>query len=492
MYREKAKELLEILHSSNKNKNPQYINVINIRAQRIIKSIINECKSTVIIQQGDKKVSYRFESLITKESVEAIVNEFLANSSRISKHTMNRILYDNGTFIGINEDVPFYKEFNIDNVGGKIFIPKIIINQGDIVYPGIKSELEEIFKKYARDIIIYRLEPNMLSKISRYRIFREMVIHRRYTEERCKNDYKHALWRGSGITNEEALNRTAKYVVEQMYSEEFIDSVIKNITNEKLVNNQSKGEYDFNSLQSKIAKVVSKQYGKITDLNMIIRDIYQIFKDIEAQLTAYTVDFRKMTLEQIENEIKRINRLTLKDEKIKYLGEDGYRNGEAFLDKEDLGLFMSKENVQKAMKSYVQAIDDFVRYSNEISNEEYVKKATMLMYRFIRIHPFPDSNGRTSRAILNMLTLNRNILISINKEEKKEFIKILKELDKNIGDNYLNTIYENPRLASKMEEENIEELANFIMEHSTLSKLNELDYQREEGNENLEHNPVLG
>ena len=85
---------------------------------------------------------------------------------------------------------------------------------------------------------------------------------------------------------------------------------------------------------------------------------------------------------------------------------------------------MPKQNVKAAMRIFSEDLSSFVNSSEEISDTDYLKMATILMYRFIRIHPFPDSNGRTSRAILNALTLNRNILVSFSKNEKDEFLKI--------------------------------------------------------------------
>ena len=65
--------------------------------------------------------------------------------------------------------------------------------------------------------------------------------------------------------------------------------------------------------------------------------------------------------------------------------------------------------------------DDFIKIykSSSISliNSNPFLKSALIHLLFIRIHPFPDSNGRTSRAILNALTLDRNILVSFTKEE---------------------------------------------------------------------------
>ena len=130
---------------------------------------------------------------------------------------------------------------------------------------------------------------------------------------------------------------------------------------------------------------------------------------------------------------------------------------------------MPKQNVASAMKLFAEDIYSFVNTSTKTSDIDYLKKATMLMYRFIRIHPFPDSNGRTSRAILNALTLDRNIIVSFTKEQKDEFLRISNSTHQKIGDDYLEFVYKDSKKASEMEEENIDELANFVIGHSTLN-----------------------
>ena len=163
----------------------------------------------------------------------------------------------------------------------------------------------------------------------------------------------------------------------------------------------------------------------------------------------------------------------------KYIGENGYRNGEVEIKSSGIK-FPTKEQVEGYMQKFAQAVYLFVNSQEEFTNEEYIKRATMLMYRLIRIHPFPDSNGRTGRAILNTLTLNKNIFVSIAKEEKDEFIRLSNEIHNQIGENYLKAIYENPQQASKMEEEYIDGLANFIIEHSTIFVQGQQAVQRDE------------
>ena len=68
-------------------------------------------------------------------------------------------------------------------------------------------------------------------------------------------------------------------------------------------------------------------------------------------------------------------------------------------------------------------IYDLVQNGNTMSKDEYLKKAVALQYRFIRIHPFPNSNGRTSRALLNMMIIPKGIIANFSKEDRNNFLK---------------------------------------------------------------------
>ena len=42
--------------------------------------------------------------------------------------------------------------------------------------------------------------------------------------------------------------------------------------------------------------------------------------------------------------------------------------------------------------------------------DEYVDKAISIFQRFIQIHPYQDGNGRTSRALFDIMLINRDIV----------------------------------------------------------------------------------
>ncbi|MFM9911238.1 MAG: Fic family protein, partial [Chitinophagaceae bacterium] len=74
-------------------------------------------------------------------------------------------------------------------------------------------------------------------------------------------------------------------------------------------------------------------------------------------------------------------------------------------------------------------------YRSEIEKKELhpVQLAALLHYRFVRIHPFDDSNGRTSRLLMNyVLIKNKYAPIVIESSDKKNYLTALNKAD--IGD----------------------------------------------------------
>ena len=64
-------------------------------------------------------------------------------------------------------------------------------------------------------------------------------------------------------------------------------------------------------------------------------------------------------------------------------------------------------NVQKDMEALKE---EFKELKDIKDNDEYVDKAIEIYAKFIQIHPYPDGNGRTSRALLDVMLLNRDIV----------------------------------------------------------------------------------
>ena len=71
--------------------------------------------------------------------------------------------------------------------------------------------------------------------------------------------------------------------------------------------------------------------------------------------------------------------------------------------REDVVSFTSPDNIEKEMELFItdlQYLDEKLEYK---SNEEKLNEILDIKRRFIRIHPFEDGNGRTSRALFQLL-----------------------------------------------------------------------------------------
>ena len=77
-------------------------------------------------------------------------------------------------------------------------------------------------------------------------------------------------------------------------------------------------------------------------------------------------------------------------------------------------------------------------YNQEEQKSELspIKLASLLHYRYIRIHPFEDGNGRIARLLVNYVLHRHNypmIVIQSDKEHRDEYINILNQCDVSSG-----------------------------------------------------------
>ena len=78
-----------------------------------------------------------------------------------------------------------------------------------------------------------------------------------------------------------------------------------------------------------------------------------------------------------------------------------------------------------------EGVKDFFSKRKDMSMSEYVKHVARTHHKITVIHPFPEGNGRTSRAFMNVQLVRAGMLpIYIKVEEKKEYIDALARADK--------------------------------------------------------------
>ena len=88
--------------------------------------------------------------------------------------------------------------------------------------------------------------------------------------------------------------------------------------------------------------------------------------------------------------------------------------------------FTSPEQVKPAMSDLI----DWYR-KNENEGEHPIVIAATFHYRFVRIHPFDDGNGRMARLLMNMILIKHGYTVAVVPiEERDQYIYTLEQADK--------------------------------------------------------------
>ncbi|NDV96517.1 Fic family protein [Dysgonomonas sp. 521] len=82
-------------------------------------------------------------------------------------------------------------------------------------------------------------------------------------------------------------------------------------------------------------------------------------------------------------------------------------------------------------------MNDFISWMNkEIAENRMspVELASLVHYRYIRIHPFEDGNGRIARLLVNYVLARHDYpMVIIKSEDKESYLQVLHQCDINVG-----------------------------------------------------------
>jgi Fic family protein len=125
----------------------------------------------------------------------------------------------------------------------------------------------------------------------------------------------------------------------------------------------------------------------------------------------------------------------------------GVNPGENRIDSRHVGynmLFPAPESIPSSMKLYLNRSNELIRNINFTKPMDYFNNdecvvfltAAIISYEFVRIHPFPDFNGRISRILLMMILhlyrLPFYLTLRGNKKGRNRYLRALKSA--NSGD----------------------------------------------------------
>ena len=208
---------------------------------------------------------------------------------------------------------------------------------------------------------------------------------------------------------------------------------------------------------------IGRLYERLANLESII-------SGISSQLYMNSRTIKDKTPEQIEEILKTGYSLYTEREAkdSTYIQDEyGYRTVNVGLGKSDVLLHRDGDNIKRAMVNLTTDIKKLIEDEPNLSEDEYLKKVAMLHFRYISIHPFRDSNGRTGRNIINMLLAQKNKMFVLNRSDKDAYSITMNEMRNNIPlRQYLDSLAEKPEECAKYEEAYCGKLTEFIKSHT--------------------------
>lgn len=182
-----------------------------------------------------------------------------------------------------------------------------------------------------------------------------------------------------------------------------------------------------------------------------------ILSGVSAELYMNSVNLKDKNPRQVEEILQKgyylYNETKLNDRSYE-VDENGYRTVNVGFGKKDVLLHKKGDNIKKAMEHLSESIVNLIKEEPNMSEEEYIKKVGMLHFRYISIHPFRDSNGRTSRNLINMLLAPKEKILIIDRKDKKEYLSKMNEMRNKLPlQTYLESLSTNPNLCENYEKE---------------------------------------
>lgn len=470
MIKAKAKNLLDLLREG-KGISGRFSNYYDKETGKIIDVIVNECKSLVKNSEGELR---QYESTTSIGHIREIVDQLLSDKNIIGSVQAGVVMRNNG-ILGLAKELKVTK--TVDEHGKlKLDIEKPFPDNFRDILTGTYNEKElreKIIKPYVAGLCE---ESEELSKRHVWSRRLNPFRPRKLSTNELQKRYSKYLEKHTDLDEEKRENMSRYFVVNILGSDKIKSDIITDEINGTGIT--KKGEKINNSytgmLQNMTVNVIDIISG-IENPNDRLAEIENIYSNIEEQLEALSTELAPNP-NQIEEAIVHFNRSVNNKDK-EYTRDDGYRSENVTFGRnntESVGL-LEKEFVPQAMKLYSKEMADFLKQSSQMSDEEYIKQVAKFHFRFVRIHPFVDGNGRTARAITNSLLANRDLCATFEKYTKEEYIKDMNSIITDY-DTYNKGLYTDQSICSKMEDENIQNLAEYITKKCQIDK-NEIEQE---------------
>ena len=466
MIRSVAKELLDLMKNNKGVELSQINNKTNTELLQIIEIILSECRCSIIDDKGNYS---RFGSSTDIRIIRILVQILLSNSNKIPSEVVSMALTKENV-LGPLKEVNIEKKYNKETGTYGIEIEKIFPNEFNVGIFKNNLEVREMFieniiKPYVKNIIY---EDEKLSSKCPIGTFISKKISKQKTNEELLKDLNNILQKALK-TDIEAVENISSYIfINIMNNKLFKIELINRTLNTTELQKLGRVYNGFNSLvENMVSEVLqmielrSFPYGEIISIK-------DTFYTIISVLKALSENFENLDENEISHRIQQLNLNFAKNDGGKKSNSNViYRNQE--LEKNKFGdvlKFVKCDDIEKAMNALCKMIKVLLENKDNMSVENYVKEVLRIEYRYIRIHPYVRANGRTARAIVNVLLQAKGLLGVFRKENRKVYLEWIREahrIVKDSEDKYVVGLVENPMECIELENEFLKREVPFLL-----------------------------
>ena len=411
----------------------------DIELQKIIDIILGECRCSIIDKNGNYT---RMGSSTDIRIIRLLIQILMSNTNEIPPEIVS-IALTKEDVIGPFKKVKFKREFNESDNSINFEMENIFPNEFNVEI--FKSDVEfrekcinQIIKPYVKNIIYDNPELMKKSPITSY--FNKYIIKALFppkeNDELVENLIQ-ILKDTIKVDNQELIENIANYIFINIMNNKFFKNELINKTIDATeLQKLGRISIGFSSLVESMSyetlqmiELRSFPYGEMFAIK-------NTFYTIVAVLEALCVDFEDLNENEILENIEKINRYfdvrnrNIKPEETKYRTQEVKTNKYGAEDE-----FVKPENISSSMQNLCKMIKVLISKKNDIPQETYVKEVLRIHYRFLKIHPFETGNGRTARAIVNIMLQSKGLIGIFRKEKRKDYLEFIESANKIIKEN---------------------------------------------------------
>ena len=176
--------------------------------------------------------------------------------------------------------------------------------------------------------------------------------------------------------------------------------------------------------------------AKMSDLeemkahNVCLKMIQEEAGDAERPLTEYFIRQLHKTLLREDYEVHKQDKDGNVISYVVHAGKYKTRPNSVITPTGERFEYASPEETPSLMSDLVSWYNDAVQQGNLSP----IEMASLFHYRYIRIHPFEDGNGRIARLLVNYVLLRANYpMIVIRSDDKEKYLSVLNQCDVSVG-----------------------------------------------------------